>query len=138
MERSTELAELYVRLCEAQSTGDSSFFDRRFSQQDGVLAIGTDPTEWWAGYAAIAKVFRAQLEEAGGFEVLADTPQAYCDGPIGWVAGRPTLKLPDGREVPLRLTVVFQKEQDDWKVVQWHLSVGVSNEDLLGESLTTQ
>ena len=138
MEQSTELKELYLRICEAISSGDYSFFERYFSQKEGVLAIGTDPTEWWAGYATITEVFKAQLKETGGFQILADTPQAYCDGSIGWVAGRPTLKLPDATEMPIRLTAVFQKEQDGWKIVQWHFSTGISNEDLIGETLTTQ
>ncbi len=115
MKPSTELQELYLRSCEAQSAGDYSCFERHFSQKDGVLAIGTDPTEWWAGHATITKVFKAQLEEMGGVQVVADTPLAYSDGSIGWVAGRPTVKLPDGMEIPFRLTAVFQKEEEDWK-----------------------
>jgi SnoaL-like protein len=138
MEESTELKALYIRCCEAQSSGDYLFFERCFSQKDGVLAIGTDPTEWWAGYATITRVFKAQLKETGGFEIIADTPQAYCDGSIGWVAGQPTLKLQDGTEMPFRLTAVFQKEQNDWKIVQWHVSAGISNEDLISETLTTR
>ncbi len=138
MEQSTELKELYLRSCEAQSSGDYSFFERYFSQKDGVLAIGTDPTEWWAGYATITRVFKTQLKETGGFQILAGTPQAYSDGSIGWVAGQPILKLPDGTEMPVRLTAVFQKEQNDWKIVQWHVSAGISNKDLIGETLTTQ
>jgi len=138
MEQSTELKDLYLRSCEAQSSGDYAFFERYFSQKDGALAIGTDPTEWWAGYATITRVFKAQLEETGGFQILAGTPQAYSDGSIGWVAGRPTLKLPDGAEIPARLTAVFQREQDDWKIVQWHVSIGIPNEDLIGKKLTTR
>jgi ketosteroid isomerase-like protein len=137
VEQSPELKELYLQVCEAQTSGDYAFFERCFSQKDGVVAIGTDPAEWWAGYDTITKVFKAQLEEAGGFQILADTPLAYCDGSIGWVAGQPTLKLTDGTEIPFRLTAVFQKEQDGWKIVQWHVSAGVSNEDLIGETLTT-
>lgn len=137
MEPSPELKELYIRSCEAQSSGDYSFFERHFSQKNGVLAIGTDPAEWWAGYAAITRVFKAQLKEMGGLQVLADTPQAYSDGSVGWVAGQPTVKFPDGREVRVRLTAVFQKEHNDWKIVQWHASTGISNEDLVGETLTT-
>ncbi len=138
MEQSTELKELYLQCCEAMSSGDYSFFERYFSQKDGVLAIGTDPTEWWPGYATITRVFKAQLKEMGGFQILADTPLAYRDGSIGWVAGQPTLKLPDGTEMNVRLTAVFQKEQVGWKIVQWHFSIGISNEDLIGETLTNQ
>ena len=138
MEQSIELKALYLQCCEAQTSGDYSFFARYFSQKDGVLAIGTDPTEWWAGYAAITSVFEAQLKEMDGIQILANTPQAYQDGSIGWVADQPTLKLSDGTEMPFRLTAVFQKEQDGWKIVQWHVSTGISNEDLIGETLTTQ
>ena len=137
MEQSNELEELYLQSCEAISGGDYSFFERCFSQKDGVLAIGTDPTEWWSGYATITRVFKDQLEETGGFQLLADTPEAYFDGYIGWVAGRPTLKLPDGTEIPVRLTAVFQKEQNEWKIVQWHFSSGISNDNLIGETLIT-
>ncbi|MEJ2588180.1 MAG: nuclear transport factor 2 family protein [Deltaproteobacteria bacterium] len=138
MEESKALKNLYFGICEALSSGDAAFFESRFSQRDGVIAIGTDPEEWWAGYAAITKIFKSQLEEAGGFQILPDTPLAYRDGAVGWLAGRPRLKLTDGSEIPFRLTVVLQKDPDDWKIVQWHFSAGISNEALLGKTLTTR
>lgn len=138
MEQSPELEALYLRSCEAMSNGDHSFFEHYFSRRDGVLAIGTDPSEWWEGYAAITKVFKAQLKELDGLQVLADVPRAYRDGPIGWIAGQPTLKLSDVTEMPVRLTAVFQKEEDGWKIVQWHFSMGIANEDSIGETPSTQ
>ena len=138
MEPSNELKELYLQSCEAMSSGDHSFFERCFSQRDGVLAIGSDPEEWWEGYAAITRVFKSQLKELGGLRVLADVPKAYGDGSVGWVAGRPVLELPDGTQMPVRLTAVFQKEQEGWKIVQWHFSMGVSNADSIGETPTTR
>jgi len=137
MQESTELKELYLRCCEAMSSGDFSFFEHCFSHADGVLAIGTDPAEWWSGYDTIVGVFKAQLQEMGELKFVAGTSWAYRDGAIGWVAGRPILRLPDGTEMSFRLTAVFQKEPDGWKIVQWHFSSGVSNEDLIGETLTT-
>jgi ketosteroid isomerase-like protein len=137
MQESTELKDMYTRLCEAQTKGDYSFFEKYFSRNDGVLAIGTDPTEWWAGYETITEVFTAQLKEVQGVQVLADTPLAYSDGSIGWVAGKPIIKLSDGAEIPARLTAVFQKETEGWKIVQWHFSLGIPNEDAIGETLTT-
>jgi len=138
MESSNELKALYLRSCEAISSGDYSFFERYFSNRDGVLAIGTDPTEWWSGYATITKVFKSQLKELSGLQLLADTPQAYRAGSIGWVAGQPILKFADGTEMPVRLTAVFQKEENRWKIVQWHFSMGIPNEDSIGEISTTQ
>lgn len=138
MEQSPELKDLTLRSYEALSGGDFSFFERYLSQQDGVLAIGTDPNEWWEGYATISKVFKAQMEEMGGISLIAGTPQAYSEGGVGWVADRPKLKLPDGTEIPVRLTSVFRKEGNDWKIVLWHVSLGVRNEDVVGKALTTQ
>lgn len=137
MQQSSELQGLYLQSCEAMSSGDHAFFERHFSQNDGVLAIGTDPAEWWSGYATISRIFREQMQEAGGFRILADSPEAYCEGTAGWVAGRPTLMLPDGVQVPVRLTAVFLKEEGAWKIVQWHFSTGIANKDLLGETLST-
>ncbi len=138
MEPSTELKDLTLRSYEAFSSGDHSFFDRHLSHQDGVLAIGTDPNEWWAGYATIFKVFKAQMEEMGGFSLIAGAPQAYSEGSVGWAADQPKFRLPDGTEIPVRLTSVFRKENNDWKIVQWHVSIGVSNEEIVGQPLTTQ
>lgn len=137
MERSSELKDLYLKICRAQTEGDFSFFERCFSRQDGVIAVGTDPDEWWEGYDAIIEVFRAQLEEAGGFEILAEDPAAFSQGSAGWAAGNLILKLQDGSELPFRLSVVFQKEPDGWKIVHWHSSTAVSNEELIGQELTT-
>ncbi len=138
MEQAAELKALYRRICEAQSKGDHEFFEGLFSREEGVLAIGTDPEEWWSGYDAIVRVFEAQLKEVAGIEISADTPRAYCQGGMGWAAGQPTLKFTDGREMAFRLTVVFQKEQEEWKIVLWHSSIGIPNEDAIGETLTTR
>lgn len=138
MEPSAELEALYRQCCDAMSNGDGAFFEHTFSQEEGVVAIGTDPEEWWRGYATISRVFRSQLQQMEGIRIVADTPLAYSDGPVGWVAGRPLLKLPDGTETQVRLTAIFQKEQDGWRIVQWHFSMGVPNEEVIGESLTTR
>jgi hypothetical protein len=137
MEQSKELKDFYLRICEAISNGNDSFFENCFSKKDGTLAIGTDPKEWWNGYATITKMFKAQLEQMNGFQILANASSAYCDGPIGWVAGQPIIKLPDGEKIPSRLTAIFQKEQYNWKIVQWHFSIGIPNEDSVGEMPTT-
>jgi len=137
MQESAELKELYQKLCDAQTNGDHEFFLRRFSAKAGVLAIGTDPNEWWPGYETISKVFEAQLTEMSGLQVVADDPLAFSEGSMGWVAGRPMLKLPDGTELQMRLTVVFENEPDGWKIVLWHSSLGVRNDDAIGKTLTT-
>ena len=63
--------------------------------------------------------------------------EAYVQGSVGWVADRPVLVLPDGDEIPMRITVVFHLVRGHWKFVQMHLSSGIGNEPLLGTTLTT-
>ena len=128
MNPSTELRELVLRAYEAMANGDTSFYDRHLSQQEGTLIIGTDPNEWWTGYDTITQVFKAQMREMGGVECLPDDPQAYSLGDVGWVADRPKFRL--------RMTLVFAKEDGAWTVVHQHISIGVSNQDAIGQKLT--
>ena len=137
MERSPELRDLTLRLYEAMSRGDVSFFERVTSRQEGLLAIGTDPAEWWDSYDRLAQAFRTQVEEMGGaLPVVGGDPQAYQEGSVGWVADRAIFTLPGGPDIPFRLTTVWHREGGDWKLVQWHISLGVANEEAVGKELT--
>ena len=136
MEPSTELRNLTLRLYQAMASGDYAFMERYFSVNAGVLTIGTDPNEWWADRETAMRVFRAQLEELGGFPIAAGDPQAFVEGSVGWIADQPRVTVPDA-EMRLRLTGVFHREGQDWKIVQWHISMGVPNEQALGQALTT-
>jgi hypothetical protein len=137
MERSDELRELTLQTYEALARGDGAFIENLFSREPGVHAIATDPNERWNGYETIVRVFGAQLAETGGFPIVAGEPQAYREGTVGWVEDQPGFRMPDETIVPFRLTAVFHKENDSWKAVQWHVSIGVPNEEVLGETLTT-
>lgn len=136
MEQSIEIRELLLRTYAAMAGGDITFYDRHLSRRDGVLIIGSDPNEWWTGYDTILRVFKAQVGEMGGISCLPGDPQAYSMGDVGWVADRPKFRLPDGTEIPLRMTLVFVKEDGEWKVTQQHISIGVPNEKIVGQELT--
>ena len=47
------------------------------------------------------------------------------------------MKSPDGSEILGRMTVAFSKAGGEWKIVHWHLSIGVSNVEALGKELPT-
>lgn len=102
-----------------------------------VLAIGSDPDEWWEGHDRIVEIFRVQIAEMAGVELRATSPKGYEEGSVGWFADRLVVSLPDGGEAHGRLTGVAHREGPDWKIVQWHFSVGASNEDVVGTALTT-
>jgi adenylate cyclase len=130
METSAELRDLTLRLYKAlESTEINSFLESHTSQQDGVLMIGTAPEEWWSDYKTIIRKIKAQSEQMT-MRVVDSNPQAFVHGDVGWVADQAKIALSNGGEIPnLRLTSVFQREGGEWKIVQWHVSIGIPNED---------
>ncbi len=138
MQPSLELREVIVRLYESMTSGDASAVERLFSRQSGVLVVGTDPNEWWVGYDTYARLFKAQLQEMAGIRIEAGELEAYVEGTVGWVADRPTIRLPNGREMKFRQTSVLHQEDGAWKIVQHHTSIGVSNVEAIGKELPTR
>ena len=137
MEQSDELRDLTLRLYEATTSGDLPFFERHVSRQEGAVFVGTDPNEWWEGFEAFVEAMRAQSEAMGGMQIVAGQLQAYQEGSIGWVIDRDaSFRMPDGTEIPFRNTVVFRREDGEWKLVHEHASIGIRNEEMFGEDVT--
>jgi SnoaL-like domain len=141
MEQSEELRDLTLRLYEAEATGDIAFIERHFSRQEGAVYIGSDPNEWWEGLEAFVEAMRSQseaiAEAIGGMQIVAGQLQAYREGSVGWSVDRDALfRLPDGTEIPFRNTYVFVQEDGAWKLIHGHTSIGVSNEEVLGEDIS--
>jgi SnoaL-like protein len=133
MERSDELRDLMLQFYEALTNGDESFFDRHFSKSQDTRGIGTDPDEWWSG-PQLVQVWKEQIAALGGsMPITPGDLEAFADGDVGWIADRPTLDLGDGDPVAIRYTAVFVREDDEWKLVQSHGSIGLANEGTFGE-----
>jgi class 3 adenylate cyclase len=136
MEPSAELKSIMSRVFASFEAGDSEAIAHRFSEVEGLIVIGTDPVEWWAGHREIVEVLRAQFLELGGWRWVGGEVEAWQEGSVGWVAGRPIVHIGD-RAIHPRLTIVFHLEHGEWKIVQFHFSVGVPNEEAIGVALTT-
>lgn len=137
MKRYPEVEDLTRSIYDGMRRADVAGIAATISTQDGLVWIGTDPLEWWTGHDTVVQVFRAQLDAIGSFDLVGGDPMGYGEGDVAWVADQPAVRLPDGTEVPLRVTAVAHREADGWKFVQWHVSIGVSNADALGEELPT-
>jgi hypothetical protein len=48
----------------------------------------------------------------------------------------PTVTRSAGREIPFGSSIVFVKEDGDWKVIHQHISIGVPNAQAVGQDLT--
>ena len=132
MNPSTEVRNAVLCLYESMGTGDVSAIERLFSYESGVLAIGTDPNEWWAGHDTIVEAFRAQLQGSGMRMIEPGDLNAFAEGSVGWAADQRTMRLASGKEITIRETFLFRREDGDWKLVQFHASVAVPNAELAG------
>ena len=135
MERSDEVRDLILRLAEGMGTGDGTVVDD-LSRSSDLLAIGTDPDEWWVGEHAVA-AWRAQLEvfdDTLKFEPLGRA-QGFVEGTVGWAAEEFSMTSPVGAGIGVRLTGVWHREGDAWKLIQFHSSIGVPNDESFGQDL---
>jgi ketosteroid isomerase-like protein len=129
MKSSAELKSLVLQLYEKEASGGLfDFAMRLYSRQDGVLVIGSEPGDRYEGYESIIRFYEAA--GAAGLEIKVDDLKAYCEDSFGWVVDSVTARLPIGIEVTVRHTYVFHKENNAWKIVHAHISVGVPDENL--------
>jgi len=139
MQSSSEIEAIVDRFFAAMNQRDSVTFINLHADEPGVVFIGTDPVEWWVGLDSLASINEAQMNEfeAGGLSFDLGSVDAFVEGTVGWAAARPTLLFPDGTRVSSRFTAVLHLDRGIWRFVQWHVSVGTENEEILGFEMTT-
>jgi len=99
-----------------------------YSLQDGVVIIGNDPNEWFDDRDSILAVMNAG--GSGKKEITVQNLKAYSEGTVGWTMDRVTVKLPNGKDLPVRHARIFHKEDGAWKMVHLHVSIAVPNETI--------
>jgi ketosteroid isomerase-like protein len=74
----------------------------------------------------------------GGMHIVPGELRAYREGEVGWVVDRDaSFELADGTQIPFRSTLVYRREDGEWKLVHLHSSLGVRNEEMFGEDVTS-
>jgi hypothetical protein len=130
MESFPELKDRLLDLYDAVSKGDGDLVEAVLTAGDGLVFIGTDPDEWFEDKRQVRSLLEAQAD--AGVGVIPGEITAHREGSVGWVSDKGAFKLPDGSEVPFRMTAVFHEEAGTWRMVQEHCSVAVTNEDAVG------
>lgn len=104
----------------------------------GIVWIGTDPDEYWVGHERVAAMYREQMEVMGDAVSVTDLRvEAYeTTSEAGWFAGRTSFTTPQG-EVKVRISGAVARLEGEWKIVQFHSSVGIPNEETVGQELPT-
>jgi hypothetical protein len=133
MQPSPELQDLTQRIAQAVGAGDITFLERHISRQADVAFLGTDPDEWWTDLVGLSQALAAQREV--GVAVIPGDPLAYQEGDVGWAVDRMARFCLGDQEIPFRFSVVYRREDGAWKMVHFHSSVGVPNEEAIGIAL---
>jgi ketosteroid isomerase-like protein len=131
IERSPEVEQSMREAFAMMQRGDIEGLVARTSSQPGVMMIGSDPTEWYAGREAIEGMARDAAAAGSEMPTSAiDEIEGYREGDLGFANIRGTWSM-GGSSVPFRLTTVVHLEDGAWKAVQSHASIGVPNEEMM-------
>ena len=128
MQADQELKEFVVNMYEAVSNGDSVFLENFLADQGNVLMIGTDSNEWWSKANTIIEQLKTQAQSE--VKLVPGNLVSFSEGSVGWMADDGKFVRPNGDEAPYRMTAVFHRENDEWKLIQAHVSKGVPNSEL--------
>lgn len=116
----------WLEFCDRLTAGDVASFDRLVSSDPATLVIGTAPGEWVRDRSQLRFGF-----EAEGVGLGSRSAAAFEEGSVGWVTDEVDFAFPDGSVMDTRMTVIFRREDDRWKLVHMHASVGVPDEEVV-------
>lgn len=126
MQESSDLRDSFLLWCDRLSAKDVGSFHDLVSSHPATLVIGTAPGEWVTERPRLRYGF-----EAEGVRLEPKNPRAYQEGSLGWLADEPTFYFPGGSAMQTRLTGIVRREDNRWKVVHMHFSVGVPDEEVV-------
>ena len=126
MQQSEAVRQGMLDFYERLSAGDVAAFDDVVSSDPATLVIGTAPGEFVRERDRLRFGF-----EAEGATIEGGDPTAYEEGSLGWLTDEPTFHFPGDVSVRARVTAVLHKEDDRWKLLHMHVSVGVPDEEVM-------
>ena len=89
------------------------------------------------GTEAITTMIRVQFSEMPPIHFEPEETVAWKEGTVGWVTSRAQMEIEGMPSIMTRSTLVLREEGAHWRIVHWHLSMPVANEESLGVALTT-
>ena len=129
MQPCDEIKNLIMQLYASETSGGLVNLARQlYSSQEGVILIGSDPQDRYEDYQSIIHFYA--VASAAVLDIKLAEINAYCENAVGWVVDRVIAKLPNGIEVPVRHTYIFHQENDAWKIVHAHISVGIADNEI--------
>jgi hypothetical protein len=123
MERCSDVENLLVKLYRASDLDELTALNTLIAESEATVAIGTGRQDWWTGREAVVGALREHRDPGSGLTIEPGEPVAWRDGTIAWFTDNPTLRLHEAA-IGARCTGVAVLENEVWRAVQMHLSIG--------------
>lgn len=127
MRESDEVRRAVLDFYRGVSNTEIERFDEIVSAHPATLVIGTAIGEWVTERPRL----RSGLEAEGLTVEAGPSPAGHADDGLGWFVDEPRFVLPDGSGYRTRLTAVGHREDERWKIVHMHWSVGVPDDEVI-------
>lgn len=132
----TEQALLVLNnLLVAQETGDLEKFSACFKQDSETINIGTDIDEFWVGWNPFYTYMSKMIETRKGLTINAKNTNVSisANGDVAWYSQLIDTCI-ETKGDPFRLegfrhTGVMLKINNQWKIIQSHMSIGYEPEE---------
>jgi ketosteroid isomerase-like protein len=123
--------EATVRAVYAAFEGlDAKKLDENFSHTEGLTAFGTDEDEFFYGWEQYKSVHQTQFRVVKRFRFTSTDMRTFVHGDTAWFSDRVhwqiETKAGEKVDTKVRISGVMLKQQSKWRIVQWHVSQGVS------------
>jgi len=128
MKPSPELAARMRAFYQAFVDGDTDSVLDLWSRSQSTVAIGSDPDEWSEGFSRIVGTLRAQIPLLRTKRFESKRLQAFAEGSIGWAFDDVVFRFGE-RDTRFRITAVFRRELQTWRLMHMHVSEGVKERD---------
>jgi ketosteroid isomerase-like protein len=128
MERAPEIEQLFREAYVAIQQGNPAPMIDLFSRDESTVALGSDPDERAQGpdeVSAMLKEYAASRDVMP--RVTVEDVVAHRDGDVGWGHVALAMHRPTDT-VPWRETMVLRRENGDWKIIEFTVSLLVPNE----------
>ncbi len=122
------------KMWESFVQGDHNMFAETMAQDSDMVTFGTDASERWVGWDDLQKSVKNQFDAFNILNVkrMHKKLNLSNSGEVAWFSEIVDWEfLLDGKKQIIkgvRYTGVMEKRENEWKIVQFHSSVGVSGQ----------
>jgi ketosteroid isomerase-like protein len=100
-------------------------------KDNDVIFVGSGKDEWVQGFEEIKKGFERDFEQADSINIEFSEIPIFSNGNVAWTTTTMNMDIElNGSEMNLngRLSLVFEKRDDIWLIVQLHYSLPVTEQ----------